>query len=132
MNGRPWVGDHGWETMVGDHGWETMDGRPWKSHPTRPAKTMWETYQNSVLWFLKIQTTFRAAGDIQFCGPFGGPKWSLLDPKSIRNLMKNLFDFCCDFEPLFSILERFWLQNSLQNEGSRDYFFSIVTNMREV
>ena len=58
----------------------------------------------------------------------GWPVGSKMEPKSIKNLMKNQFDFCNVFESTF----RFWFQKPLQNEGSQGYFFNLVANMREV
>ena len=61
---------------------------------------------------------------------FGGSK---MEPKSVKHLIKNRVDVRNDFEFLFfSILDRFWLQKPLQNEGSWGHFFNLVADIREV
>ena len=42
----------------------------------------------------------------------GGPMGSKMEPKSIKNLMKICFDFCCDFEIVFS---RSWIDFGSKN-----------------
>ena len=59
----------------------------------------------------------------------GWPVGSKMEPKSIRNQMKNWLDFCNDFESTFS---RYWVDFGSKNEGSQEHFFDLVTNMWKV
>ena len=69
---------------------------------------------------------------IKECWILGRPVGSKMEPKSIKHLIKNRVDFCNDFECLFLILGRFWLQKPLQNEVPRGLFFNLVASIREV
>ena len=59
----------------------------------------------------------------------GWPVGSKMEPKSIKNLIKNRLDFCKDFGTTFSRSCRFWMQKALQIEGSQGHFFDLVANM---
>ena len=56
-----------------------------------------------------------------------------MEPKSIKNVIKNRVDFCNDFEYLFFFFfARFGLQKTFQNYVPRGHFFNLVADMREL